>query len=82
MLNFIETKIRYPEEVSASKLMYACRYGKIRSVKKLIKKGFNTYFEAGIALMCASMGGHDEVIKVLLENGANINNRALFFCVA
>ena len=52
--------------------------GKIKIVEKLIKKGIDMR-EHDFILVDAIKGGHVAIFKLLLENGAIINNRTMYY---
>ena len=61
-----------------NELILAIKEGNLKEIKKMIKEGvdINTYSESYncTALMLASViKGNEEVVKVLLENGADVN---------
>lgn len=61
-----------------SPLMLSCIFGDVNSLKNQIEKGekidgMSVNFIT--PLMLASMCGHDQIIKILIENGSEINRR-------
>ena len=65
-------------------LIYSAKIGDIEKVKKLIDKGVNVNAYASItnifdrnniytALMGAVRGGHTDIVKLLIKNGADVN---------
>ncbi|KAI0411065.1 hypothetical protein F5X98DRAFT_358030 [Xylaria grammica] len=56
-----------------SPLSFASRVGLKQSVKGLIDHETNDDDEYGNALRAASYGGHEEIARMLLEEGANVN---------
>jgi ankyrin repeat protein len=60
-------------------LLAAARQGDVREVTDLLESGASvngTNLENKTALMMAALGGHLDVVKLLLERGANVNVRS------
>ncbi|KAF4998341.1 hypothetical protein FGRMN_3221 [Fusarium graminum] len=60
-----------------SSLYYACLYGLTAIVKELLARGADVKVEGGKhgnALNSALFGGHIEVVKLLLDSGADVNS--------
>ena len=71
-----------PPETKAEELSAAARRGDAAAVKKLLDEGVdpNTKFRYGVtALTYACDHGHLEVVKVLVERGADLNVKDTFY---
>ncbi|KAJ5123791.1 Pfs NACHT and ankyrin domain protein [Penicillium atrosanguineum] len=65
-----------PGPPRASKLYYACLNGLLAPAGALISKGADVNTQGGRygnALQAASFEGHQEIAKLLLDKGANVN---------
>jgi ankyrin repeat protein len=65
-------KARFPE---AARLYYICQGGLIEVARALIENGadVNAKWRDGNALHAASINGHQEIVQLLLNEGANID---------
>lgn len=60
-----------------SALHWACFYGQLSSVRILVKYGANITKQAPdmiTPLLLAAAGGHHEIVRLLLQNGADVNH--------
>lgn len=63
-------------ETNREKWFYAARHGNIHEMKRLIKGGFdvNERHQLGwTAVQVAAINGHDKMVKLLIESGADVN---------
>lgn len=60
-------------------LFFAASYGKVDEVKKYLERGANVdYLEDGTALYIASQNGHIEVVRLLIQNKANLEINSVY----
>lgn len=67
---------RFPGKAKYSPLYMAARNGHVKVMKLLIEHGSDinhVSYEGKTALHCSALSNEPEAVKVLLENGANIN---------
>lgn len=67
----------YCEDRLNYQLYEACKSGDIKTVRKLIRRGVNVNeksdFIEDTALLIASRNGYFDIVKLLIENGADVN---------
>ena len=67
----------YCEDRLNYQLYEACKSGDIKKVRELIRKGVNVNeksdFIEDTALLIASRKGYFDIVKLLIENGADVN---------
>lgn len=65
------------DEHQYSALHWACFYGQLCSVRILLKCGANVSLQAPdmvTPLLLSAAGGHHEIVRLLLQNGADPNH--------
>ena len=70
-----------PDEVRLEQLVEACKAGRLEEATGLLDRGANVDHANGngyTGLIYACIGGRDEVVKLLLQHGAEVN--ALTVC--
>lgn len=71
-----------PGPPRASRLYYACLNGLFVPARDLICKGADVNTQGGYysnALQAASYGGHQEIVKLLLDHGADVNAQGGYY---
>ncbi|GFS08372.1 ankyrin repeat domain-containing protein 54 [Elysia marginata] len=77
-MNTLAVSSVYITNHTEQRLVAAAGAGDISTVRKLVRKNIptgvlNTYGHT--ALHVASLGGHSEVVRILLEAGADVNQK-------
>ena len=65
------------EYVIGFKLGLSAERGDMETVKKFVKYGADTTFRDSFAARMAAANGHIEILKYLIENGADINPKTI-----
>merc|ERR1711871_785912 len=61
----------YMEEVSTEALLSACSEGRLEVIRYLCNRGVNVNYNMGEPLYLAILNNHYEVMKLLIEKGAD-----------
>lgn len=73
--NFIcEYNVIHKIKYLSNSLWYPCRYGRLKIVNLLIRRGVDDY---NYGLYCACLGGHLKIAEFMIEKGADKYNYAL-----